>query len=161
MTVEFQTAYPYIGLSEASFDVMVKLVNDTYNPTLKNAFRKSTNGNHVNQYVYWQNTDCSEINMPGDFVITLGGQNYTIPMATLLSDTQWNTRHDCDLFFTSVYPADDNTVRLGDPFFGAFLPVFDVENDQIGLALNARAYEGVSVTDWTPSSTPAEETEIF
>ena len=50
---------------------------------------------------------------------------------------------------------DSNSIRLGDPFFSAFLPVFDIDNDQIGLALNARAYENVSVTDWSPSSPPA------
>ena len=39
-----------------------------------------------------------------------------------------------------------NFVRLGDPFFAGFLPVFDVDNDQIGLGLSARATDGVAKT---------------
>ena len=85
MIVEFQTGYPYIGLSTASWNILVDLVDTTWNPSNHNNFRKS-NSNH-NQYVYWVNTDCADINMPGDFVITLGGQNYTIAMENLLSDT--------------------------------------------------------------------------
>ena len=54
---------------------------------------------------------------------------------------------------------DFNSIRLGDPFFSAFLPVFDIDNDQIGLALNSRAYENISVTDWTPTPTPAPTME--
>ena len=157
MTVEFQTGYPYIGLSEASWNILVELVGTTWNPNIQNNFRKSNNEH--NQYVYWVNTDCADVNMPGDFVITLGGQNYTIAMENLLSDTQWNSRHDCDLFFVQLDEPNLNSIRLGDPFFSAFLPVFDIEQDQIGLALNARAYENVSVTDWTPSPTPASAME--
>ena len=104
---------------------MVPLVNQTWNENIKNNFRES--GNNHNQYVYWINTDCADVNMPGDFTITLGDQNYTIPMVNLLSDTMWNNRHDCDFFFTRMAEPDDNTIRLGDPFFSAFLPVFDIE----------------------------------
>ena len=37
---------------------------------------------------------------------------------------------------------ESNSIRLGDAFFSSFLPVFDVENESIGLALAARAPEG-------------------
>ena len=46
-------------------------------------------------------------------------------------------------------------VRLGDPFFAAFLPVFDVTNQMIGLGLSARAKTDVSVSKAT---TPEETT---
>jgi hypothetical protein len=48
-------------------------------------------------------------------------------------------------------------IRLGDPFFSAFLPVFDVENDMIGLAQSARALIGTAVNEGappTPTPTP-------
>ena len=41
MTVEFQTGYPYIGLSTASWNVFLDLVNTQWNPNLSNSFRKS------------------------------------------------------------------------------------------------------------------------
>lgn len=45
-------------------------------------------------------------------------------------------------------------IRLGDPFFSAFLPVFDVENDQIGLAQSARALPLTAVNSGAPTPTP-------
>ena len=36
----------------------------------------------------------------------------------------------------------DNGIILGDAFLAAFTGIFDVENDRIGLAANARALPG-------------------
>ena len=52
-------------------------------------------------------------------------------------------RTDCDLYIVGQSETDPVTgeqkptaVRLGDPFFTSFLPVFDVEHDQLGLAIS-------------------------
>lgn len=45
-------------------------------------------------------------------------------------------------------------IRLGDPFFSAFLPVFDVDNDMIGLAQSARALPLTAVNPGAPTPTP-------
>ena len=50
-------------------------------------------------------------------------------------------------------------VRLGDPFFVSFLPVFDVENDQMGLALGWQAPTGSLMTP--PTTTTNTNTESF
>ena len=56
-------------------------------------------------------------------------------------------------------PHDTNTVRLGDPFFSAFLPVFDVENQSIGLAVSSRALSQVDVTKVT-TPTPTDDSAV-
>ena len=43
---------------------------------------------------------------------------------------------------------DEPAVRLGDPFFVSFAPIFDIDNDQIGLGKSVNAPEGTSVTEW-------------
>jgi len=37
-------------------------------------------------------------------------------------------------------------VRLGDPFFSSFLPVFDIEMDRLGLGLSWQAPSGSALT---------------
>ena len=67
--------------------------------------------------------------MPGDFGIVLGGFNYTIPMRQMVADV---SSDDCDIFLAELdsdLEGSANDVRLGDPFFAAFMPIFDVEND--------------------------------
>ena len=85
-----------------------------------------------------------------------------MPMKNLLADTQYDaSRHDCDLFFARLNNLYGNDVRLGDAFFSAFLPIFDVESDMLGLAVNSRALDGVTITaavDPEPEPTPESET---
>ncbi len=51
-----------------------------------------------------------------------------------------------------LYEKFDNSIRVGDPFLSAFLPVFDVDNDQLGLAIARRALPRSAITpgDATP-----------
>ena len=67
---------------------------------------------------------------------------------------------DCDLYIVQLRPnitIDDHTtvtgnvVRLGDPFFSAFLPVFDIENDRLGLALAWQAPDGSKIIPHNPN----------
>ena len=84
-----------------------------------------------------------------NFVIQLGDYNYTIPMKYFLADTMHNNRHDCDVFIQELdqdLTEGTNVVRLGDPFFAAFIPVFDVTNQSLGLGVSARALTDVAVT---------------
>ena len=41
-------------------------------------------------------------------------------------------------------------MRLGDPFFSMFLPVFDIENDRLGLAVAWQAPEGSAIIPHNP-----------
>ena len=69
-------------------------------------------------------------------------------------DSDGDDRTDCDLYIVGQVETTDpvteeprpTTVRLGDPFFTSFLPVFDVANDQLGFALSWRAPEKSSMT---------------
>ena len=85
--------------------------------------------------------------MPDDFIIQLGNYNYAIPMKYFLADTMNGSSHDCDVFIQELDADLDvgtNTVRLGDPFFAAFMPVFDVASQNIGLTVSARALTDVT-----------------
>ena len=66
----------------------------------------------------------------------------------------YNNRHDCDIFFAQMKDNTSNSVRLGDPFFSAFLPVFNVTSEMVGLALSARALDGVAVVNATVDPEP-------
>ena len=78
----------------------------------------------------------------------LGGNRYQIAVKDLThtatyEDGGWlftDYREDCDFFITPL-KSDEKTIRLGDPFFVSFVPIFDVENDQLGLAKNRNAPE--------------------
>ena len=66
-------------------------------------------------------------------------------MRYLMTDATYSGRNDCDLYFAQLRDFDSNNIRLGDPFFAAFLPVFDVENEMLGLGVGARALPGVTM----------------
>ena len=99
--------------------------------------------------------------------LTLGDYVYSIPFKNLLINVTYNNRADCDLMVAmlkqevaadGVTLADMNDIRLGDPFFAAFFPVFDIDNDQIGLAKSIRAQTGVAKTA-VVTPTPEEFTQ--
>ena len=95
----------------------------------------------------------------GDYAlnITISNMTYSIPLRNFLADTQYyESRHDCDLFIAQLYYKFENAIRLGDPFLSAFLPVFDVDNDMLGLAVAARALPGTAMNPG--SATPAPTT---
>ena len=52
-------------------------------------------------------------------------------------------------------------IELGDPFFSAFMPVFDGDQELLGLALNALAYPGSSVTYVGPAEDDDDEEILF
>ena len=108
--------------------------------------KRQCSGWRDNEFCYWYNTYCEDVNMPENLNIVIGYHNYTIPMKYFLADTDYNGRHDCDVYISEFDPEKsdaETTVRLGDPFFAAFLPVFDSENEALGLAVSARALTGV------------------
>jgi len=58
------------------------------------------------------------------------------------------------LYIVQTFGTDDNAIQVGDPFFAAFLPIFDADNEMLGLALAARGIDGSSVTLVDSSTTP-------
>ena len=82
------------------------------------------------------------LDLSANFTFTLGDYNFSIPLENLASNTTYNSRVDCDLYLTQLSDATENMIRLGDPFFSSFLPVFNVDKDMLGLALSARSYPG-------------------
>ena len=96
--VQFQIGYPYLGFAKDSWTEFQTLMFDTWNPDLANKLYCNTWNN--NEFCFWRNTECSEVNAPGDFSVVLGEYDYTIPMAYMLADTMQGTRHDCDVFIT-------------------------------------------------------------
>ena len=112
------------------------------------------------EFCFWVYTDCSELNIPGVFKIQFGDEVYSIPMQNMIAQSQVSgSRTDCDLYFALNKDVEATDVRLGDVFFSAFLPIFDVESDMLGLAMNSRALEGASITAAEdPEPTPTSET---
>ena len=94
--VNFQVGNPYLGLSQGSWAVYKTLVNETWNPDISNKFYCNTWQN--NEFCYWRNVDCKDVNAPDDFVIQLGDYNYTIPMKYFLASTMNGAYADCDYF---------------------------------------------------------------
>ena len=155
-TIEMQVGYPYIGIPTYTWNETVKMMNETLNLDRESYFRcNSGNWGAGRQYCYWYGTECSQINTNDlSLNITMGNLTYSIPLRNLLADTMEGTRHDCDMYISQVYYKYDNMIRLGDPFFSAFLPVFDVDNDMIGLAQSARALPLTAVNPGAPTPTP-------
>lgn len=78
-----------------------------------------------------------------------------IPVAQMVYQSPYTaTSLDCDLYMTQLDDYTEDAIRLGDPFFSSFLPVFDVDNDQLGLALAARALDGCDKTIAFPPTPP-------
>lgn len=79
--------------------------------------------------------------------VTILDYEYTIPFANLVGQTSSSTsKVECDLFIVQIYNTEDNVIILGDPFFSEFMPVFDADQDLLGLAPNALAVSGSYVT---------------
>lgn len=84
-------------------------------------------------------------------------------MKYMMANTMNAGYNDCDVFvqdLNDTLPTDTNTVRLGDPFFSAFLPVFDVDSQKIGLAVASRALSDVTQTTTTTTEETPEMTRV-
>ena len=144
LTVMFQTGYPYIGLNTDAQEVFAERIN-ALNPDFDHKFTCPTW--NYNNFCYWWNTYCYELTLPDTFALQIEGQTYYIDLDVLMVDTNSGTTPYCDIYITSLDKddmVDGPAVVLGDPFFSAFLPVFDVDADVIGLAQSAHAIEGGS-----------------
>lgn len=157
-TISLQTGFPYIGLNARSMGKLMAVVSYEWNPDFASKLYCYTQGN--SQLCYWPGMNCTQLTFNGNFVVQIGDLYYAIPIQRLVS-TNWNPtslRFDCDLYIMQIEENVDNAVRLGDAFFSAFFPVFDIENDLVGLALNSQALEGSSITQVvtpTPPQPPA------
>jgi len=120
-------------------DVMKEL-----NPTYVDQWTCETAGS--NEFCYFKDLTCDKLKLPETLDIKLGSEIYSIPMVSLSESVyvrdDWP---DCDIFVVPL-TEDEMAVRLGDPFFASFTPVFDVDNDQIGLGLSTRAPEGSAIS---------------
>jgi len=85
------------------------------------------------------------------FSVTLDNTKFTIPFQNLVMQSTISNLPYCNLFIVQNYNNDQNVLELGDPFFSAFLPVFDVDNEMMGLAIASRGIEGSTIEDVTPA----------
>ena len=159
--VNFQIGYPYMGFSKNTWIAFKDLMFVEWNPNIVS--NVVCNSLENNEFCYWHDTKCSEIVTYGNFTIQLGDYEYSIPMNQFMVDVTAGGSNDCDVFIAELDANSDlpneNFVRLGDPFFASFLPVFDIDNDQIGLAMSARAKDHVSKTKVTDDDPPVEAPE--
>ena len=129
--IEVQAGYPYIGLPTFSFKSLTELMSQTLNPDNVANFYCNDNGQYGGRsQCYWKSTYCSSV-ITNDYVLdlTINDNTFSIPIKNLLGDSMVNSRHDCDLYVGQLYNLFENSIRIGDPFLSAFLPVFDVENN--------------------------------
>ena len=92
---------------------------------------------------------CTDLDLSGMyFNITMSDYRFSIPFENLVQQTSSSSSAtpECDLYIVRNYETTDNAIQIGDPFFSAFLPVFDVDSELLGLALAARGVEGSSIT---------------
>ena len=90
---------------------------------------------------------CEDLTIIDYIEVGFGGYRYQIAVKDLSFTATHDSfywfndgRKDCDLWITPL-PGTEKTIRLGDPFFVSFVPIFDVENNQLGLAMNRNAPE--------------------
>jgi hypothetical protein len=103
-----------------------------------------------NEVCYFEDVSCDKLTLSDYFEIKLGEYTHYIMLESLTATAKVIGREDCDLFITPLN-VDETMIRLGDPFFVSFMPAFDVENDQLGLALSSSAPDGSSIVG--PDST--------
>lgn len=110
-----------------------------------------------NSVCYWKGVQCSQLDLDADFVIKVGSSGtsitgqYTLSLKALTTDVTQSTRTDCDMFITELHNETENIVVLGDPWLSAFMPIFDVDNDQIGLAVYDAAPTSAEYTAISPN----------
>lgn len=61
--------------------------------------------------------------------------------------------YDCDFYIAQLVD-EVSAWRVGDAWFAAFTPIFDVENGLLGLGLNARGMPGNTVENINPELDP-------
>lgn len=130
--INFQIGFPYIGLSKYSWEPFYQMLFNDWNPSLTN--KVTCNSLKNNQFCYWRNTQCDQVSAPGNFTLQIGDYNYTLPVSSFIAQTlsSSGSTYDCNVFVTELDADEDvelNFIRLGDPFFQGFMPVFDIDND--------------------------------
>ena len=103
-----------------------------------------------NTICYFKNVACEALKLDDYLELGIGDYNYQIPLSGLTYSSDYyeyteDGRIDCD-FFVVPLTEKEETIRLGDPFFVSFTPIFDVENDQLGLAVGSGAPDGTAIT---------------
>ena len=120
-TVQMQTGYPYIGLDPNSFQAAMQTMTDQNPDYVTSQACTST-------FCFWAYTECSELDLSGEFTIQLGDYEYSIAIKDFAGDVAMSdTRNDCDLYLATLSDDNTNVIRLGDVFISSFLTVFDIE----------------------------------
>ena len=113
--------------------------------SLKNQLAWKCDSDDGNRICYFKNVACKKLKLSDTIEVGIGDYIYAIPLTALTYTSEYKKRKDCDLFVTPL-TQNEKTIRLGDPFFVSFTPIFDVENDRIGLAINSQAPQGSKIT---------------
>ena len=136
--VSFEIGYPYIGLSEQYYDRVASYL------TQSNMNVNCTKGEH------WglcrvPDVECTDLPLNQALTVTIENQKFTIPLQNIASYVNVTGEHFCHINIALLNPSDKNAVILGGAFFTAFVGIFDVDGDRLGLAASARALPGSSM----------------
>ena len=145
-TIIFQTAFPFIGLADQTWSVLTQALKADETIGSENLYCPP--GSYRMSYCYWIGQQCNTLDLSNYWLnVTFEYYKFSIPFSNLIQQsTNSDGRSDCDLFIVQNYATTDNVLELGDPFFSAFLPVFDVDRELMGLAIASRGTEGSSIT---------------
>ena len=133
----FETAYPYIGLS-----------NDTYEK-VATILERDIEGMECIKGSHWgicrvKEQMCDQVNFEIDLTVIIQDYEFTIPLDNMATYVNMSGTFYCQTQI-ALLPKTENSVILGGAFFTSFLGIFDVENERIGLAESSRALPGSSI----------------
>ena len=139
---EFATGYPHIGLSNDTFDKVARILE------------QDIRGMNCTKGMHWgicrvKGQSCNTLHLDYDIVVTMNEYEFSIPLKNIAVYVD-QPEHGKPAYYCSMQIAalsqSRNSLVLGSAFFTAFLGIFDVENDRLGLAESIRALPGNSIT---------------
>ena len=134
----FETGYPYIGLSETYYDQVIDVLSNQ----VENI--ECTKGQHWGLCRVAE-TNCEHIGLDLDMKVKIDNYEFSIPLENIAVYVNQTNTFYCQTQI-ALAKNSENTIILGGAFFTAFMGVFDVENDKVGLANSVRALEGSFIT---------------
>ena len=111
---------------------------------------------------YIEGADCdwySHVEM--SLTLQIEEHQFTMPMRNLMDDVTIRGKQYCRLLVAKDKYGTPDVVKIGDAFFKGFNAIFDVNDSQLGLALNRFGLPGNRIdVDWWVETEDQKEAEI-